>query len=879
MSKLNDLLNGRKTDDNIFPLFWQHGEEEHVLRNEIQKMKSADIAGFIVESRPHPDFLGERWWKDLDIIIDEAKRQDMKVWVFDDNAYPSGYSAGLIKQNNPDLVKKYLREDHIDAVGPLSGSSILLRPWYDENETLISVVAARRTDLDREIDSTSLIDITEFEKDGVLYWDIPEGAWRIFIFTCTGKGGEEHTKDYLNPLQKEAVKAYIDYVYETHYEHYKDEFGKTFMGFFTDEPRFGSLMSYEAVLGKTDMVIPFKNGLTDLLSENLGEDFVKYLPLLWYNNDDLSAKARYVYMDTVSTLFADNFQAQIGDWCRKHGVKSIGHVVEDNGAHARLGYGAGHFFKVMKGQDYSGFDVVYHVFPEYTDGKYNSPFGYLDADFFYWGLAKMAVSAAHIDPKKDGITVCEVFGAYGWQEGLKLMKWLTDFICVRGANFIIPHAFSPKYPDSDCPPHFYAQGHNPQWKDFKIWSGYANRVCSLLKGGKHKADAAVLYHAEAEWAGKAQPFEKIVKVLNQNQIDCDIIPIGAFFNTDNFEILDGTFRINNELYPAIIIPYSEYLPKIFINKLAELADNGVTVIFCEDYPSYVLSDKTEKFSCEDIFSVCEKIYNCHTDSIAELLKQRDTEWSVKIPKPDKYFRHYRYIAENMNIYFLTNESKFHTFDEIVEFPLCDSAVIYDAMENKVYNASAEVNSGHTKIRIVLEPYQSLFVIFGSDITSDTCRVMNENLKDILVLEGPWKISKSTAKSYPDFEPDQKLKTLGNISAYDMYPKFSGIVKYTTMFVLDEINGDIFLNIGEAYETVSVKVNGVYAGTRIAPPYLFDITSYAVIGKNEIEIEVTNTLAKAKGENWLDRYMPQEPSGLIGPVKVQIKNADLSVREG
>ena len=61
--------------------------------------------------------------------------------------------------------------------------------------------------------------------------------------------------------------------------------------------------------------------------------------------------------------------------------------------------------------------------------------------------------------------------------------------------------------------------------------------------------------------------------------------------------------------------------------------------------------------------------------------------------------------------------------------------------------------------------------------------------------------------------------------------------------------------------------------------IFDITSYAVIGKNEIEIEVTNTLAKAKGENWLDRYMPQEPSGLIGPVKVQIKNADLSVREG
>ncbi|MFR6330641.1 MAG: hypothetical protein ACLUOI_18740 [Eisenbergiella sp.] len=29
-------------------------------------------------------------------------------------------------------------------------------------------------------------------------------------------------------------------------------------------------------------------------------------------------------------------------------IKLIGHVVEDNGAHARLGYGCGHFFRAME---------------------------------------------------------------------------------------------------------------------------------------------------------------------------------------------------------------------------------------------------------------------------------------------------------------------------------------------------------------------------------------------------------------------------------------------------------------------------------------------------------------------------------------------------
>jgi hypothetical protein len=60
---------------------------------------------------------------------------------------------------------------------------------------------------------------------------------------------------------------------------------------------------------------------------------------------------------------------------------------------------------------------------------------------------------------------------------------------------------------------------------FYKWTEYTNRVCHMLTGGTHIAPVAVLYHAEAEWGGKYQPFEKVVKLLLQNQIDCDIIPI------------------------------------------------------------------------------------------------------------------------------------------------------------------------------------------------------------------------------------------------------------------------------------------------------------------------------------------------------------------
>jgi hypothetical protein len=61
------------------PLFWQRGEDEQVLRNEIIKMNENGISSFIVEARPHPDYLGERWCRDLGILVDEAKKKYMKV--------------------------------------------------------------------------------------------------------------------------------------------------------------------------------------------------------------------------------------------------------------------------------------------------------------------------------------------------------------------------------------------------------------------------------------------------------------------------------------------------------------------------------------------------------------------------------------------------------------------------------------------------------------------------------------------------------------------------------------------------------------------------------------------------------------------------------
>ena len=80
--KVKALLNG-KGGNYIFPFFWQHGETEEVLRTYMRVIHEANIGAVCVESRPHPDFCGEQWWHDMDIILEEAKKYGMKVWILD----------------------------------------------------------------------------------------------------------------------------------------------------------------------------------------------------------------------------------------------------------------------------------------------------------------------------------------------------------------------------------------------------------------------------------------------------------------------------------------------------------------------------------------------------------------------------------------------------------------------------------------------------------------------------------------------------------------------------------------------------------------------------------------------------------------------------
>ena len=115
--RLYDVLKGMP-DNHMLPFYWQHGDHRATIPQEVERIYKSGCKAFCVESRPHHDFCGDDWWADMDIILKEAKDRDMKVWILDDDHFPTGHAVGKIEKEYPHLRGRQVSERHVDVMGP-----------------------------------------------------------------------------------------------------------------------------------------------------------------------------------------------------------------------------------------------------------------------------------------------------------------------------------------------------------------------------------------------------------------------------------------------------------------------------------------------------------------------------------------------------------------------------------------------------------------------------------------------------------------------------------------------------------------------------------------------------------------------------------------
>lgn len=887
--KIKALLEG-KGENYIFPFFWQHGETEDVLRKYMKVIHEANIGAVCVESRPHPDFCGEQWWHDMDIILEEAKKYGMKVWILDDSHFPTGFANGAMKEQPLELYRQSItcrqyagvggetitipREalDNAEPFEPNMMEKMMTHNSADgatkqfDDDRMLGVYAIRQDGADGFVNPENRIDLSSAITEEGLEFVVPEGNWKIYVTQLTRNRGPH--RDYINMMDKASCKVQIEAVYEPHWEHYKEEFGKTIAGFFSDEPELGNGHLYDQNNGlgcSPTMDYPWSRELEMRLKEELGEDFAGQLALLWEQDADAAetARVRYAYMDGVSRLVEEDFSWPIGEWCRAHGVEYIGHLIEDNNHASKTGSSLGHFFRGLAGQDMAGIDDIGgQVMPGQEDVDLNMPpFHSRNGSFYHYGLGKLGSSAAAIEPLKKGNSMCEIFGAYGWGEGVRLEKYLLDHFMVRGINHFVPHAFSGKeYPDPDCPPHFYAHGNNPQYRHFGALMAYGNRVLELINGGRHVAPAAILYHGESDWMGEAMASDIVGHQLYDHQIDYDYIPQDVFLdeNVYDMEITEGKLRVNTQEYKVLIVPELQFVTPHMKEAVKKMQEAHFPVYFINRLPEGV---EGEVVPLDEL--------------VAKLSRQGVNELSIEPENNRVRYYHYEH-QDGSAVYLFVNEGD-DIYEGNVQIPDERDCYIYDAWENTVYRAEVlrEEDKKAKKVSLSLEPLKSQIVIFDQKesveevLKQEKCplAVSGEEVK----LGTVWKRSICRSIDYPKFGEKKEI-CLPDL-LHEEEPLFSGFVRYENQF--EGKAGETYvLEISDAYEGVEVFVNGRSLGIQIVPTYRFDLSSEIQDGVNELVIEVATTLEREASQfpNPYAKYIGQDvtptcKSGISGTVKI------------
>ena len=173
---INDIKNPPKKYRPIPFWSWNEKLDTKETKRQVRLMNDAGMGGFFMHARGglQTEYMGQEWFQNVGAATDEAKKCGMYAWGYDENGWPSGFGGGLVNGLGEKYQLKYLRME------------------YGEKNT----------------------DKTICNIDGVHFYYEPNPF-------------------YVDNLDKEVVKEFIDRIYEPYFEKFQGEM----VGFFTDEPQ------------------------------------------------------------------------------------------------------------------------------------------------------------------------------------------------------------------------------------------------------------------------------------------------------------------------------------------------------------------------------------------------------------------------------------------------------------------------------------------------------------------------------------------------------------------------------------------------------------------------------------------------------------------
>lgn len=714
-----------------------------------------------------------------------------------------------------------------------------------------------------------VLDLTgNVDKNGLLTWNVPEGAWIILnsgmvpTGVTNGPASPEGTGPEIDKMNKRHVLAHFDAFLGEVLRRIPEQDRKSFKVAVQD--------SYET--GGQNWTDTFASKFKKVY----GYDPVPFTPVFHgfvVGSQEQSDRFLWDVRRLVADMVAYEYVGGLRDISHKHGLR----IWLENYGH--WGF-PGEFLQYGGQSDEIGGEF-------WSEGE----LGNIEN--------RAASSAAHIYGKTK--VSAESFTAAGNTFGRypAMFKERGDRFFAEGINNTLLHVYIHQ-PYEEKRPGVNAWFGN-EFNRFNTWFydmggfiRYLKRSNYLLQQGRYVADVAYFIGED---------------VPKMTGVQDPAMPRGYAFDYINAEVLlnrvtmkNGRFTLPDGLsYGVLVLPKLETIRPEVLRKVESLVKEGGVILGPQPKRSpslahYAEADKEVQRMASAMWNGADgkaKTENKYGKGIVlngltldAVMERLSLIPDVKLNEKDPIVYLHRTLKEG-ELYFIANQSD-KKINTTPAFRTSGSTPeLWNAVTGSMRTLPEFTDNG-TQITVPLEldQFESAFILFRRSKPTRNNGARNFPAPtSIIPVSGTWDV---TFKSPVTDSFKVKMNALTDWSKHRdaAINYFSGAATYTIALPALALtkNQKVWLNLGELVAVGTVSINGKEVGNVWTAPYKLDITGYLAKGENILQVKVVNTwvnrligdlqLPEEKRSTWtiVNPYNSKSPlhkAGLTGPVTLEV----------
>ena len=520
---------------------WNCDLNHERLARQIREMKEMGFGGVTIHPREglRVPYLQEAFMDAVRFSVDEAKKEGMTVWLYDDERWPSGNAGGFVTEN-PEFRKQFIRitQKEIADAPKLASYCVVLN------------------------DAGELEKYTRGDGEGV--------RWNVYAETeALARRYNGYT--HVDSMKKAAIDRFIDLTHKKFKEALPDEFSKSVTAIFTDEPQTVRKTTLPDPFSSGDVILPWTDDFPETFQATYGADILDHIPeLVWEQKDRLASPVRYQFHNHICDRFMEAFCGTTSEWCKKNDLPLTGHFLHEES----LLFQSRVTGDVMRGYvylDIPGMDILRNQI-EFTTAK------------------QMQSVAAQYGRER---TMSEMYALTNWDFDFRGHKFQSDWQAALGVNIRVPSIVQESlkgYAKRDFPP--FLGSHSPWYKEYKQIEDHFARVFTAMTQGKSVVHIGMIHPIESYWLHWGPESQTRALRDHKDEAFANVVD-WLLFGCQDFHFINEALlaedpdKISDMDYDVILVPDCETLRSTTVRFLEQYQQTGKPVIFMGAKPKYI----------------------------------------------------------------------------------------------------------------------------------------------------------------------------------------------------------------------------------------------------------------------------------------------------